>query len=135
MTRATPSACPATDVGLSFGSVLRRGVLAGVSAGLSAALVSLVVVEPVIRRALAVEDARSLHGGQSAPSGLRAHGGEEPLVSRAAQVVGGAVTAGVRGLPPRRGLPLPVFPFRRPPPRPWGLRGPVGPGRFWLPGR
>src|SRR4051794_38827852 len=98
MTRATPSACPATDVGLSFGSVLRRGVLAGVSAGLSAALVSLLVVEPVIRRALAVEDARDLHGGQSAPSGLATHGGDEPLVSRAAQVVGGAVTAGLGGI-------------------------------------
>ena len=85
-------------MGLSFGSVLRRGVLAGVSAGVAAALVSLLVVEPVIRRALAIEDARSLHGGQSARSGLLAHGGDEPLVSRAAQVVGGAVTSVLVGV-------------------------------------
>ncbi|WP_435987646.1 CbtA family protein [Terrabacter sp. LjRoot27] len=85
-------------MGLSFGSVLRRGVLAGVSAGLAAAVVIWLVVEPVIRRALAVEDARSLHGGQSAPTGLPTHGGEEPLVSRAAQVVGGAVTAVLVGV-------------------------------------
>src|SRR6478736_1415974 len=93
MTRVTPSASPATEVGLSFGSVLRRGVLAGVLAGLAAAVVIWLVVEPVIRRALAVEDARALHGGQSGPAGLSAHGGAEPLVSRAAQVVGGAVTS------------------------------------------
>lgn len=80
-------------MGLSFGSVLRRGVLAGVCAGLAAAVVIWLVVEPVIRRALAVEDARSLHGGQSAPLALHAHGDGEPLVSRAAQVVGGAVTS------------------------------------------
>jgi predicted cobalt transporter CbtA len=85
-------------VALSFGSVLRRGVLAGVSAGLAAAVVIWLVVEPVIRRALAVEDARSLHGGQSAPTGLVTHGGDEPLVSRAAQVVGGAVTAVLVGV-------------------------------------
>jgi len=85
-------------VGLSFGSVLRRGVLAGVSAGLAAAVVTWLVVEPVIRRALAIEDMRSMHGGQSAPAGLPSHGGDEPLVSRAAQVVGGAVTAVLVGV-------------------------------------
>ncbi|GAA2485673.1 CbtA family protein [Terrabacter carboxydivorans] len=85
-------------MGLSFGSVLRRGVLAGVLAGLAAALVIWLVVEPVIRRALVIEDRRSMHGGQSAPSGLLAHGGDEPLVSRAAQVVGGAVTSVVVGV-------------------------------------
>jgi len=85
-------------VGLSFGSVLRRGVLAGVSAGLAAAVVIWLVVEPVIRRALAVEDLRSVHGGQSASTRLPAHGGDEPLVSRSAQVVGGAVTAVLVGV-------------------------------------
>ena len=98
MTRVTLSASPATEVGLSFGSVLRRGVLAGVSAGLAAAVVIWLVVEPVIRRALAIEDVRSMHGGQSAPAGLPAHGGDEPLVSRAVQVVGGAVTAVLVGV-------------------------------------
>lgn len=81
---------------VSFGSVLRRGALAGVLAGLAAAAVSWLVVEPVIRRALVIEDTRSLHGGQSA--GLPLHGGDEPLVSRAAQVVGGAVTSVIVGL-------------------------------------
>ena len=85
-------------MGLSFGSVLRRGVLAGVSAGLAAAVVIWLVVEPVIRRALAIEDMRSMHGGQSARAGLPTHGGDEPLVSRAAQVVGGALTAVLVGV-------------------------------------
>ncbi len=85
-------------MGTTFGSVLRRGVLAGVSAGVAAAVVIWLVVEPVIRRALVVEDSRSLHGGRSAPSRLPAHGGDEPLVSRAAQVVGGAVTAVLVGV-------------------------------------
>lgn len=78
--------------------MLRRGVLAGVLAGLAAAVMIWLVVEPVIRRALVIEDRRSMHGGQSAPAGLVAHGGDEPLVSRAAQVVGGAVTSVVVGV-------------------------------------
>ncbi|GAA5036169.1 hypothetical protein GCM10023258_38810 [Terrabacter aeriphilus] len=81
-------------MGLSFGSVLRRGVCAGVLAGLAAAVTIWLVVEPVIRRALVVEDLRSVHGGSSAP----AHGGGEPLVSRTAQVVGGAATSVLVGL-------------------------------------
>lgn len=80
---------------VGFGSVLRRGALAGVLAGLAAAVVVWLLVEPVIRRALVIEDTRSLHGGQSA--GLPLHGGDEPLVSRSAQVVGGAVTSVVVG--------------------------------------
>ena len=78
--------------------MLRRGVQAGVSAGLAAALVSWLVVEPVIRRALDIEQVRSLHGGQSASSGAPAHGGDEPLVSRTVQVIGGAVTSVLVGI-------------------------------------
>ncbi|GAA2747037.1 CbtA family protein [Terrabacter aerolatus] len=85
-------------MGLSFGSVLRRGVLAGMLAGLAAAVMIWLVVEPVIRRALVIEDLRSMHGGQAAPPGFAAHGGGEPLVSRTAQVVGGAVTSVVVGI-------------------------------------
>ena len=85
-------------MGVTFGSVLRRGALAGVLAGLAAAVVIWLVVEPVIRRALVIEDLRGVHGGQSAPVGLVAHGGDEPLVSRATQVVGGAVTAVIVGV-------------------------------------
>ncbi|MGO4597010.1 CbtA family protein [Terrabacter sp. 2RAF25] len=79
-----------------FGSVLRRGALAGVLAGLTAAVAIWLLVEPVIRRALVIEDTRSMHGGQSA--GLPLHGGDEPLVSRSAQVVGGAVTSVIVGV-------------------------------------
>lgn len=81
---------------VGFGSVLRRGALAGVLAGLAAALTIWLVVEPVIRRALVIEDLRGMHGGHAA--GVPLHGGDEPLVSRSAQVVGGAVTSVVVGL-------------------------------------
>lgn len=72
---------------MEFPALLKRGATAGAAGGFSAALVMWLVVEPVIRRALAVEEAR---GG--------AHHQEEPLVSRTAQVWGGAVTAVVVGV-------------------------------------
>jgi predicted cobalt transporter CbtA len=50
------------------------------------------VVEPLIDQAIAIEDARETHGGQSAPIHLPMHG-DEPLVSRGQQVVFGALTA------------------------------------------
>jgi predicted cobalt transporter CbtA len=67
-------------------ALLRRGAAAGAAGGLSAALVMWLVVEPVIRRALVVEQAR---GG---------HGHEEPLVSRTAQIWGGLVTTVLVGV-------------------------------------
>jgi predicted cobalt transporter CbtA len=70
-----------------FSHLLRYGALAGAAAGVSAALVLWLVVEPVIRRALAIEDAR--------PSHDHAH---EELVTRGQQVVGGLVTAGIVGV-------------------------------------
>jgi predicted cobalt transporter CbtA len=92
---------------ISFGSVLRRGVAAGAAAGLAAALVIWLFVEPVIRKALVIEDQRGAsgghaggHAGESAlftiPSLLPTHGDE--LVSRAQQVVGGAVTSLLVGI-------------------------------------
>lgn len=72
---------------MQFTKLLRHGVLAGAAAGLSAALVLWLVVEPVIRRALVVEEARGGHGGH-----------EEPLVSRPLQVVGGLGTALLAGV-------------------------------------
>ena len=86
---------------LSFGSVLRRGVLAGLSAGVASAVVTWLVVEPVIRRALVIEGSRTtaVHGGgQSIAVHVPAHGGDEPLVSRTVQVVGGGVTAALVGV-------------------------------------
>lgn len=92
---------------ISFGSVLRRGVAAGAAAGLASALVIWLFVEPVIRKALVIEDRRGAsgghaggHAGESAlftiPAFLPAHGGE--LVTRAQQVVGGAVTSLLVGI-------------------------------------
>lgn len=62
--------------------LLRRGVAAGAAAGCAAALVLWLVVEPVIRRALVVEEARG--AGHT-------HG--EELVTRGQQVVAGMLTS------------------------------------------
>jgi predicted cobalt transporter CbtA len=69
--------------------LLRHGVTAGAAAGLCAALVLWLLVEPVIRRALVVEEARA--GRQDG----HAH---EPLVSRSLQVLGGVATAALVGV-------------------------------------
>lgn len=94
---------------ISFGSVLRRGLSAGVAAGLASALVIWLFVEPVIRKALVIEERRGAsggHGGRAghsalftvpgAPGHLPAHGGD--LVTRTQQVVGGAVTSMLVGI-------------------------------------
>jgi predicted cobalt transporter CbtA len=72
---------------LSFGCILRRSILTGMGAGAAAGLVSLIVVEPVIRAALAVEAARA--------SAADVH---EELFSRPVQVAGGLLTAVVVGI-------------------------------------
>ena len=66
-------------------SLLRSGALAGGVAGLLAALVQWLHTEPVIRRALAVEEARGSHE-------------DHEVVSRTAQVIVGAATAVVVGV-------------------------------------
>ncbi|KGN29964.1 membrane protein [Knoellia sinensis KCTC 19936] len=92
---------------ISFGSVLRRGVAAGAAAGLVSALFIWLVVEPVIRKALVIEERRGAsgghaggHAGESAlftiPASLPTHGGE--LVTRTQQVIGGAVTSVLVGI-------------------------------------
>lgn len=73
---------------MKFSKLLRHAVTAGAAAGLCAALVLWLVVEPVIRRALVVEEARGEHDGHA----------HEPLVSRTLQVLGGAVTAALVGV-------------------------------------
>lgn len=73
---------------MTFPAFLRRGAAAGAAGGLAAALVEWLVVEPVIRRALLVEDARA----------ARHHEHEVPLVSRTAQFWAGGVTAIVVGV-------------------------------------
>lgn len=78
-------------------SLLRRGLAAGAAAGLAAAIMLWLVVEPVLRQALKVEDARTA----AETAAIVAKGGhiheEEPLVSRALQVIGGMGTALVIG--------------------------------------
>jgi hypothetical protein len=73
---------------MRFAHLLRRGLAAGLAAGLASAVLIWLVVEPVIRRALAIEEARG--------AGHHGHA-EEPLVSRGLQVAGGAVTVVVVG--------------------------------------
>ncbi|MEH1125855.1 CbtA family protein [Micromonospora sp. CPCC 206061] len=62
---------------LTLGAVLRRGALCGLIAGLAAALVGLLLVEPRLDEAIALEEASH----------------EEPMFSRGTQVFGGAVAA------------------------------------------
>jgi len=82
---------------MGLSSLLRRGLAAGAAAGLAAAIMLWLIVEPVLRQALKVEDARSA----AETAAILAKGGhiheEEPLVGRALQVVGGMGTALVIG--------------------------------------
>ena len=74
---------------MRFAQVLRNGALSGAAAGLVAALLMWLHTEPIIRRALAIEDARHSSGD---------HHHDEELVSRTAQVAVGACTAVVAGV-------------------------------------
>jgi len=76
--------------------LLRRGLAAGVAAGLAAAIVLYLVVEPVIRKALVIEEARGAEAGNG-HSHTHAADEAEPLVSRTMQVIGGMGTAIVVG--------------------------------------
>jgi predicted cobalt transporter CbtA len=74
---------------MSFSRLLRHGVAAGLAGGVVSAVVLWWLVEPVIRRALVIEEARG--GGHD-------HGSDEPLVSRSVQVVAGGITAALVGV-------------------------------------
>jgi predicted cobalt transporter CbtA len=70
-------------VNLTYGSLIKRALLAGLAAGLLLALYTLVVVEPTIDRAVDLEEKLA----EAAPHG---HGDdEEPMFSRDTQVGGG----------------------------------------------
>ncbi|MGZ4491347.1 MAG: CbtA family protein [Nocardioidaceae bacterium] len=69
---------------MRFASLLRYGLAAGAAAGLGAALNLWLLVEPVIRRALVIEDAR----------GMPEH---DEVVTRGQQVVAGLLTEVVVG--------------------------------------
>lgn len=73
---------------MGFLDLLRRGAAAGAAAGCAAALMMWLVVEPLLRKALVIEDARNAR----TMSGHRMSEMEEPLVSRTGQVLGGMTT-------------------------------------------
>jgi hypothetical protein len=72
----------------SFGGFLRRGAIAGAAGGATTALFIGLVTEAPIEAALRFEEAM----------GLAAPAGEDELVSRGAQVVGGMVAAVILGV-------------------------------------
>jgi predicted cobalt transporter CbtA len=83
---------------MGIGDLLRRGLAAGAAAGVAAALMLWLVVEPVLRRALKVEDARiAAEDAATAAAGGHVHA-EEPVVSRVGQVLGGMGTEIVVGM-------------------------------------
>ena len=70
---------------ITFGALLNRALVAGLAAGLLLALYTLVVVEPTIDRAVALEEQTA-----AAASDGHSHADEEePLFSRGTQVGGG----------------------------------------------
>lgn len=73
---------------LTFGAILGRGLIAGAAAGVAAAVAGLLVVQPPLRAALAIEHSRT--------AGTAAH--HEDMFSRPVQVFGGAVAAVAVGL-------------------------------------
>ncbi|MFC3896606.1 CbtA family protein [Lentzea rhizosphaerae] len=77
----------------TYKSLALRGIAAGGIAGVASALVQLLVTEIPIRAALAVEEAREPAAGEG-----HSHGGEEALVSRGAQVVGGMLGVVIVGI-------------------------------------
>ncbi|MEU0885300.1 CbtA family protein [Lentzea sp. NPDC005914] len=76
----------------TYKSLALRGIGAGAIAGVASALVQLLVTEIPIRAALAVEEAREPAAGEG-----HSHG-EEELVSRGAQVVGGMLGVIIVGI-------------------------------------
>ncbi|MET9634355.1 CbtA family protein [Lentzea sp. NPDC006480] len=76
----------------TYKSLALRGIGAGAIAGVASALVQLLVTEIPIRAALAVEEAREPAAGEG-----HSHG-EEELVSRSAQVVGGMLGVIIVGI-------------------------------------
>lgn len=77
----------------TYKSLALRGIAAGGIAGAASALVQLLVTEIPIRAALAVEEARAPAGETTGHS----HG-EEELVSRGAQIVGGMLAVVITGI-------------------------------------
>lgn len=77
----------------TFGTILRRAVLAGLVAGVLAAVFVGLVAEDSIDEAIAIEEASA-----AADSGAHSHGDDEALFSRSVQVVGGLAASVLYGL-------------------------------------
>ncbi|HEX8628194.1 MAG TPA: CbtA family protein [Catenuloplanes sp.] len=73
---------------LTFGAILGRGLIAGAAAGVTAATAGLLVVQPPLRAALAIEHSRT--------AGTAAH--HEDMFTRPVQMLGGAIAALAVGL-------------------------------------
>ena len=98
---------PQQQADISFGTILRRAVLAGLLAGAVAAVFVGLVAEDSIDAAIAIEEAGAdaAHDadhdtGESTDSGdaSHGHGEDEALFTRSQQVVGGLAAAVVFGL-------------------------------------
>ena len=94
---------PQQQADISFGTILRRAVLAGLLAGAVAAVFVGLVAEDSIDAAIAIEEAGAdadHDAGESTDSGdaSHGHGDDEALFTRSQQVVGGLAAAVVFGL-------------------------------------
>jgi predicted cobalt transporter CbtA len=82
-----PPGSPATDEagvsGFSLGTILKAAFIAGLVAGLTAAVFHLIVTEPLIDQAIALEEQHLAAGGAGAAEAAGEH--EAPIVSREAQ--------------------------------------------------
>ncbi|MGW4336403.1 CbtA family protein [Rhodococcus koreensis] len=76
---------------MSLKKTLSAGLAAGLASGVVGALVLWLMLEPILARAIALEDTGGGHHDHGA------HDHTEPLVSRAEQIVGGLVTVLVVG--------------------------------------
>lgn len=99
-TEATPAGHQQTPRA-TFGTILRRAVLAGLVAGALAAVFVGLVAEDSIDAAIDIEEATAgadTPEGSDEAAGGHSHGDEEPLFTRGQQVVGGLTAAVLFGL-------------------------------------
>jgi predicted cobalt transporter CbtA len=88
MTVVTPSACPATEapaMTMTYTEVLKRALMAGLIMGVVVGAYMLTVVEPVVDRAIALEEQMSAAEEPDADDGHH----DEPLYTRGEQKGGG----------------------------------------------
>lgn len=94
-------ASPQNTSSITFGTILRRAVLAGLVSGALAAVFVGLVAEDSIDAAIAIESSAAsadAHEGSDEAVDTHSHGDSEPLFTRGQQVVGGLVASVVFGL-------------------------------------